>query len=177
MAICKWVGYPELFITLTCNPKWREVVHFVESRGLKPEDQPDILCRIFKVKLDQLINDLRQNKISGKVKDKYPIGEDIDNIISIEIHNEANDPEYYDAVKNLMIHGPCGHDRVTATFYGNANDGNVHGHMDEINMYYDCKYISPCEAACRIFGFDIHYRDPPVERLNFHLPNEQNIVF
>ncbi|KAH7520865.1 hypothetical protein FEM48_Zijuj08G0191100 [Ziziphus jujuba var. spinosa] len=68
MAICKWAGYPKLSITLTCNPKWPEVVHFVESRGLKPEDRPDILCRIFKVKLDQLINDLIQNKTFGKVK-------------------------------------------------------------------------------------------------------------
>ncbi|XP_060668034.1 uncharacterized protein LOC132799645 [Ziziphus jujuba] len=68
MAICKWAGYPELFITLTCSPKWPEVVRFVESRGLKPEDRLDILCRIFKVKLDQLVKDLRQNKIFGKVK-------------------------------------------------------------------------------------------------------------
>ncbi|KAH7520860.1 hypothetical protein FEM48_Zijuj08G0190600 [Ziziphus jujuba var. spinosa] len=188
MAICKWVGYPELFITLTCNPKWLEVVRFVESRGLKLEDRPDILCRIFKVKLDKLINDLRQNKIFGKVK----VGEDIGNIISTEISNEVNDLEYYDAygahinvewcnksrsIKHLFKYVNKGHDRVTATFYGNANDGNVHGHMDEINMYYDCKYISPCEVAWRIFGFDIHYRDPPVERLNFHFPNKQNTVF
>ena len=49
--------------------------------------------------------------------------------------------------------------------------------MDEINMYYDCKYISPCEAALRIFEFDIHYKEPTIERLVFHLPNEQNVIF
>ncbi|KAH7520856.1 hypothetical protein FEM48_Zijuj08G0190200 [Ziziphus jujuba var. spinosa] len=80
-------------------------------------------------------------------------------------------------IKYLFKYINKGHDCVTATFYGNANDGNMHGYMDEINMYYDCRYISPCEAAWRIFGFDIHYKDPLVERLKFYLPNEQNIVF
>ncbi|XP_052198326.1 uncharacterized protein LOC127805616 [Diospyros lotus] len=28
-----------------------------------------------------------------------------------------------------------------------------------------------------MFGFDIHYKDPPVERLSFHLPDEQNVIF
>jgi hypothetical protein len=68
MTICKWAGYPDLFITFTCNPKWPEIVRFVESRCLKPEDRPDILCRIFKVKLDHLLRDLRVNKIFGRVK-------------------------------------------------------------------------------------------------------------
>ena len=44
-------------------------------------------------------------------------------------------------------------------------------------MYYDCRYVSPCEAAWRIFGFSITYREPAVERLGFHLPNDQTIVF
>ena len=28
-----------------------------------------------------------------------------------------------------------------------------------------------------IFSFEIHYRTPPVERLSYHLPNEQNVIF
>ncbi|XP_072065800.1 uncharacterized protein [Arachis hypogaea] len=48
---------------------------------------------------------------------------------------------------------------------------------DEVSMYYDCRYISPCKAAWRIFGYNIHYRDPSVVRLGFHLPNEQPVVF
>lgn len=68
MAICKWYGYPDLFITFTCNPKWPEILRFVEQRGLKPEDRPDILCRVFKIKLDHLIKDLKDNKIFGRVQ-------------------------------------------------------------------------------------------------------------
>ncbi|CAH9133153.1 unnamed protein product [Cuscuta epithymum] len=68
MAICRWAGYPDLFITFTCNPKWSEISRFLEERRLKPEDRADIICRIFKVKLDGLIKDLRDNKIFGRVK-------------------------------------------------------------------------------------------------------------
>lgn len=44
-------------------------------------------------------------------------------------------------------------------------------------MYYDCRYLSACEASWRIFSFDIHFREPSVERLNYHLENEQSIVY
>lgn len=33
MAICRWTGYPSLFITFTCNPKWPKIVRFVKKRG------------------------------------------------------------------------------------------------------------------------------------------------
>jgi hypothetical protein len=45
--------------------------------------------------------------------------------------------------------------------------------IDEIKRYLKMKYISTIEACWRIFQFDIHYQDPPLERLNFHLENEQ----
>ncbi|KAM3204667.1 hypothetical protein P3L10_028077 [Capsicum annuum] len=62
MAICKWDGYPDLFITFTCNPKWPEIIKFLKSRGLHPEDWPHILSRVFKIKLDHLIKDLKEKK-------------------------------------------------------------------------------------------------------------------
>lgn len=67
MAICRWANYPDLFITFTCNPKWPEINRFLEPRGLKLEDRPDIIVRVFKVKLDRLINELRKNKVFGSV--------------------------------------------------------------------------------------------------------------
>lgn len=68
MALCKWYGYPDLFITFTCNAKWPEITRFVNQQGLKAEDRPDIICRVFKIKLDQLIKDLREEKIFGRVQ-------------------------------------------------------------------------------------------------------------
>ncbi|KAM3233367.1 hypothetical protein P3L10_018726 [Capsicum annuum] len=68
MAICKWAGYPDLFITFTYNSKWLKICRFVESRGLKIEDLPNILSRVFKIKLDHLIKDLQDKQIFGRVK-------------------------------------------------------------------------------------------------------------
>ncbi|KAM3305287.1 hypothetical protein P3S67_012153 [Capsicum chacoense] len=69
MAICKWAGYPDFFITFTYNPKWPEICRFVESRGLKTEDFLNILSRIFKIKLDLLIKNLRDKRIFRRVKE------------------------------------------------------------------------------------------------------------
>ncbi|XP_076883417.1 uncharacterized protein LOC143532180 [Bidens hawaiensis] len=68
MSLCKWYGFPDFFITITCNPKWPEVKRFLEDTTLKPEDRPDILCRLFKIKLDSMIKDIRDNAIIGKVQ-------------------------------------------------------------------------------------------------------------
>ncbi|CAA0806625.1 Unknown protein, partial [Striga hermonthica] len=295
MAICRWAGYPDLFITLTCNPKWPEITRFVESRGLKPEDRPDIVCRIFKTKLDGLIDDIRKRKIFGSVKavvytvefqkrglphahillflcqeDKFPSPSSIDKIISAEIPDEQNDPEYYSAVREFMLHGPCGddkrdspcmingrcskhfpkrfvelssidddgypiyrrrddgriirksgadldnryvvphnrylllrygghlnvewcnqsraikylfkyinkgNDRVTASFYKSSTEDETTKSLDEIQMYYDCRYISSCEAAWRTLEYEIQFRDPHVQRLSFHLPGKHPVYY
>ncbi|XP_047264097.1 uncharacterized protein LOC107850864 [Capsicum annuum] len=232
IKICKWAGYPDIFITFTWNSKWPEVTRFGKCRGLSPEDRPDILTRILKIKLDQLLRDLRDNNVFGEVKtviyttefqkrglphahfllflhNKCPNTANIDDIISAELPDNLVDPQYYATVTNLMIHGPCGtarksspcmqnvddegypiyrrrddgrstkragHDRVTATFSQseNTDDSRV---VDEINMHCDCRYISPCEAAWRIFKFSIHHREPSVERLPFHLDGNQNVIF
>ena len=52
MTICKKFGYPDLFITITCNTSWAEIRDFMHKKGLMPSDRPDIVCRVFKMKLD-----------------------------------------------------------------------------------------------------------------------------
>ncbi|GFP91554.1 hypothetical protein PHJA_001299400 [Phtheirospermum japonicum] len=44
-------------------------------------------------------------------------------------------------------------------------------------MYYGCRYISSCEAAWRLLGFELQYKYPPVTRLSFHLENKQSVVY
>ncbi|XP_054824736.1 uncharacterized protein LOC129322435 [Prosopis cineraria] len=295
MAICRWAGFPDLFITFTANPKWPEMTRFLEARQLRIEDRPDIVTRIFKMKLDLLIKDIRKEEIFGSVKavlytiefqkrglphahilvflankDKLSTAKDIDNIISAEIPNKEAQPELHDVVVNYMLHGPCGianphspcmdkgictkqfpknfnsttvihedgyprykredngvhvmkngipldnryvipynatlllkygahinvercnqgdsikylfkyvnkgYDRVTAAFYTQADDVSEGLVRDEIKMFFDCRYVSSCESVWRILGFDINYRNPSVERLSFHLPNHQMVVF
>ena len=67
MAICNRFGYPDMFITVTCNSKWREIQDFLQIHGLKANERPDIICRIFKMKLDQLMDDLKNDEHFGKV--------------------------------------------------------------------------------------------------------------
>ena len=65
MAICKHFGFPDFFITFTCNPKWPEITRYVKARKLKAEDRSDIICRIFKIKLDSLMDTLTKKNILG----------------------------------------------------------------------------------------------------------------
>ena len=68
MAICRWAGYPDLFISFTCNAKWPEIEIFLSMHpGQKPEDRPDIVGRVFKIKLDQLLYDLKKKWHFGRV--------------------------------------------------------------------------------------------------------------
>lgn len=43
--------------------------------------------------------------------------------------------------------------------------------VDEIVDYIKSRYLSCCEATWRLFGFEIHGKFPPVERLFVHLPS------
>lgn len=49
--------------------------------------------------------------------------------------------------------------------------------MTEIKRYLDARYISRCEATWRIFQLTLQYREPAVERFQFHLQNEHVVVF
>lgn len=68
MTICKRYSNPDLFITFTCNPKWPEFKAFLEDiPNADPTCRPDIIARVFKVKVGLLIEDLTKNHIFGRV--------------------------------------------------------------------------------------------------------------
>ncbi|CAH1432511.1 unnamed protein product [Lactuca virosa] len=84
------------------------------------------------------------------------------------------------SIKYLFKYINKGPDRITASIVDPTKkkkqqiENNDH---DEIGEFYNCRYISACEACWRLFGYDIHYRTPPVERLSFHLEHKQPVVF
>ena len=49
--------------------------------------------------------------------------------------------------------------------------------QDEISEYQNTKYLGSNEAATHILGLKTGGLQPPVKRLNLHLPNEQNIIY
>ena len=132
MAIIKKYGKPDLFITFTCNPKWREITENLYP-GQTANDKPDLVTRVFKLKLNNLLNDIYKQGVLGKVvihvqviefqkrglphihillhfanDDKLETAHDINNLISAEIPDPTVNRELYDVVKTCMIHGPCG---------------------------------------------------------------------
>ncbi|KAK7244370.1 hypothetical protein RIF29_39191 [Crotalaria pallida] len=55
------------------------------------------------------------------------------------------------SIKYLFKYINKGTDRVTAALYQESDGSNAQP-VDEIKVYYDCRYISACEAAWRIFA-------------------------
>ncbi|XP_057720223.1 uncharacterized protein LOC130934697 [Arachis stenosperma] len=91
--------------------------------------------------------------------------------INLEFCNKSN------VIKYLFKYVNKGPDRVTATVRERYDVGESSQVVDEIKQYYDCRYLSPSESMWRIFAYDIHQRWPSVQRLTFHLPNQQHVVF
>ncbi|XP_057432983.1 uncharacterized protein LOC130725812 [Lotus japonicus] len=221
MAICKRFGYPDLFITITCNTNWPEIKSFVESRRSRPDERPDILVRIFKMKVNQLIKDFKNGHLFEKVdasmytiefqkrglphahiliwlqgENKLKTGDDIDKVISAELPDPVYVVPYNptllmryqahinveycnksNAIKYLFKYINKGADRAMLEISHKDNDDQAKEPMDEVKQYYDCRYLSPCEATWRTFDFTIHKRWPSVKKLNFHLPNEYLVYY
>ena len=66
MAIIKKYAKPGLFITFTCNPKWREITENLYP-GQTANDRPDLVIRVFKLKLNKLLNNIFKHGVIGKV--------------------------------------------------------------------------------------------------------------
>ena len=132
MAIVRFYGKPDLFITFTCNPNWQDLkVKLNECQ--QPQDRPDLIVRIFKLKLKELIYDITKREIFGSVKSyiyviefqkkglpnfhillilnndsKFRTAQDVDKVISAQIPDPNEYPLAYKTVINSMIHGRCG---------------------------------------------------------------------
>lgn len=86
--------------------------------------------------------------------------------VNIEYCNKSN------CIKYLFKYITKGVDRVTVALHQGDDEC-----VDEIQQYYDCRYLSPSESIWRIFAFPIHCRWPSVQRLTFHMPGDQRVVF
>jgi hypothetical protein len=65
IAICRKYGCPDLFVTFTSNANWSEVLQALSSiQGQQPSDRPSIVNRVFKMKLNMLMDDIKKNNSS-----------------------------------------------------------------------------------------------------------------
>ena len=65
MSIVRKYGKPDVFITFTCNPKWEEIS---SSRmpNQKSTDLPDLIVRVFRMNLRELLNDICTHHVLGR---------------------------------------------------------------------------------------------------------------
>ena len=58
MALCREFGKPTFFLTITLDPKCREVME--QLKGEKnPYDRPDVLCRVFQMKKNAIMKEIK----------------------------------------------------------------------------------------------------------------------
>jgi len=132
MAIVRQYGKPDLFITMTCNPKWEEIVNALKP-GEIANDRPDLVTRVFFGKLQHLLDELLKKGVFGEVvanihviewqkrglphahilliqhSDHKPRGPDeYDRMVSAELPDKNAHPTLFEVVTRCMVHGPCG---------------------------------------------------------------------
>jgi hypothetical protein len=64
MALVRKFGKLDLFITMTCNPNWPEILHELKP-GEEANDRLDLTSTVFNMKLNALLKDLLQNGVLG----------------------------------------------------------------------------------------------------------------
>ncbi|XP_017247877.2 uncharacterized protein LOC108219103 [Daucus carota subsp. sativus] len=299
LAVCRHIGHPDIFLTMTYNSMWDEIQRMMAYLpGCLSANSPDIISRVFRLKLEQLTNDIKKKSHFGRCvgvmyvvefqkrdlphvhmliwldgPSKKFLKENVDKFVSAEIPDPEVDPDGYAAVKAYMMHGPCGlqnpkspcmknfkcirhfpkkycartvfddsgfplymrrkknvkvhvhkvdldnqwvvpfnrdllvkyqchmnieiccharsikylfkyclkgHDTATVEITGRwkrKQNESTDQRVDEIQAYFDGRYVCGAEAAYRIFGFPIHHRTLSVESLPFHLPGQKNYTF
>ena len=67
MASVGKLGKSDVFLTFTCNPKWPEITENLLP-GQTTDDRPDLVARVFMMKLKALKEDLHKHFCLGMVK-------------------------------------------------------------------------------------------------------------
>ena len=128
LAINRYYGGGDLFITMTANSGWPEIKAALFP-GQTASDHPDLVVRVFRAKLRSLIKDITSGVLGHTNAHLYTIEfqkrglphahiivflkpeaklrspEDIDSLMSSEFPEDS--PELLELVKKFMVHGPC----------------------------------------------------------------------
>jgi hypothetical protein len=139
MAIVRYFGKPTFFITFTANPRWPEIDRELRN-GLQPTDRPDIIARVFCLKVQELLADLKNGLLGPYAGHVYTIEyqkrglphmhlllflaasvkfhtpDEVDQVVCAQIPDPSWDPtgKLRALVTAHMLHGPCGEDNPQA---------------------------------------------------------------
>ncbi|XP_077242512.1 uncharacterized protein LOC143883026 [Tasmannia lanceolata] len=132
MALVQHYGKPDIFLTMTCNPEWEEIVlHF--KAGEKAYNRPDLTTRVFKGKFDDLKKQLFEKHALGHIiahahviefqkrglphahllltmqkESKMLNPDEYNNIVCAELPDKNTEPLLFAIAVKHMMHGPCG---------------------------------------------------------------------
>ena len=129
MALPMRFHKPDLFITVTCNPKWPELTAALPD-GSHWRHHPDIVARVFCLKFKSIMNDILEGQIFGKVQayvwrvewqarglphvhlliildNPLLSARHIDAFVSAEVPDPDTQPELHQLVQDFMMHTPC----------------------------------------------------------------------
>jgi len=128
--VCKF-GKLDLFVTFTCNPKWKEITDAL-LLGHIAKDRPKLVTCVFNLKLDTFLRDIKDGVLGNVIAKIWVIEfqkrglphahillildetsklctvKDFDSMVSTKIPNSIRHPEAYETVTSCMVHGPCG---------------------------------------------------------------------
>ena len=138
MAITRHFKKIDLFITMTANPNWCEITHELYP-GQTSYNRPDIVAHVFKLKKDELLDDMYKKHIFRRavayvfvikfqkcrlphlhllivLKDKCQLctPADINSCISAQWPNPRTQPLLFDTIKLTMVHSLCGNINLSA---------------------------------------------------------------
>ena len=134
MALVRKFTKPDLFITITTNPKWEDIRDNLMYPGQSPLQRWDLIARVFSLKLKALLSEIVDKKLFGRCvawnysiefqkrglphchlliyladSDKLRTPLDIDRHISAELPDPNIDPVLHSIILNHNVHGPCGY--------------------------------------------------------------------
>ncbi|XP_066910716.1 uncharacterized protein [Clytia hemisphaerica] len=187
MAVVSKHGKPDAFLTFTCNPRWREVTENLLPNQ-KAHGRPDLLTRVFRMKLFAMKKEIMQDGILGMVVARVDViefqkrglpnahilihfaaefklrnADDIDRLICAQLPDPETEPELYEIIKSNMIHGPCGalNDRSPCMIDGSCSKGFPKSFNDETVMNvdgYPSYHIPDNGRTVRVRNLDIDNR-------------------
>ena len=67
MAICRVFGPPDFFVTFTCDVNWPEIKLGILESGQHPSDRADIVVRVYNMKLEEMLDDIKSGKAFGPI--------------------------------------------------------------------------------------------------------------
>ncbi|GBN05993.1 hypothetical protein AVEN_255995-1 [Araneus ventricosus] len=131
MAMVRKFSRCDLFVTFTCNLIWVDILNVLEGKQ-HPEARLDIVVRVFKMKLTELLDDIIKRNLFGRVVSyiyevefkkrglphahilltldtysKIHTKDDIDKYVSTELPDPIADPTLFQIITRCMIHSPC----------------------------------------------------------------------